>query len=262
MKQEKDMAYQGKVALVTGGGSGMGRVAAQLCARTGARVAIFDLNEEGMAETARDFPGISSYQVDITDGNRVQEAVRQVESELGPIDRVYNAAGIMPFGKILDQDANIIMKMMDINYGGLVHVSKATLPAMIERGKGEFISFASMAGWFPMLMTGGYNASKFAVVAYTEVLYHENRDSGVQFACVCPDVVATPLLQQARDTAWPKMMETGDSHTPEEIVDTIEKALEKGEFWVFPNKAAKRGWRMRRFLPEAMWNYVHKTEGW
>lgn len=256
------MGYTGRVALVTGGGSGMGRVAAQRCAAAGAKVAIFDLNEAGMAETAGNHPAISAFRVDITEGEAVREAVARVESELGPIDRVYNAAGIMPFGRLLEQDAGVITRIMDINYGGLVHVSKATLPAMIARGRGEFISFASMAGWFPMLLTGAYTASKFAVVAYTETLYHENRDSGIRFACVCPDVVATPLLKQARDTAWPKMMDSGASHTPEAIIDTIEQSLEKGEFWVFPGKDAKRGWRMRRFFPDLMWKYVHKTEGW
>ena len=256
------MAYKGKVALVTGGGSGMGRVAARNCASAGASVAILDLNEEGMAETARDLSSVRAYTTDITDFARVQEVVAEIEREMGPIDRVYNAAGIMPFGKLLEQKVEVIDKIMDINYGGLVNVSKATLPAMIERGKGEFISFASMAGWFPLLMAGAYNASKFAVVAYTEVLYHENRDSGVAFACVCPNVVRTPLLQQARDTVWPRMMDSGSSQEPEEILDAIEQSLEKGEFWVFPGKDAKRGWRARRWFPEMMWKHVHKTEGW
>ena len=256
------MAYKGKVALVTGGGSGMGRVAARNCASAGASVAILDLNEEGMAETARDLSSVRAYTTDITDFARVQEVVAEIEREMGPIDRVYNAAGIMPFGKLLEQKVEVIDKIMDINYGGLVNVSKATLPAMIERGKGEFISFASMAGWFPLLMAGAYNASKFAVVAYTEVLYHENRDSGVAFACVCPNVVRTPLLQQARDTVWPRMMDSGSSQEPEEILDAIEQSLEKGEFWVFPGKDAKRGWRARRWFPEMMWKHVHKTQGW
>lgn len=256
------MAYTGKVALVTGGGSGMGRVAAQNCARTGAAVAILDLNEAGMAETAEGFDNIKAYACDITDPARVQAVVDQVEAELGPIDRVYNAAGIMPFGKLMDQDINQIHLIMNINYGGLVNVSKATLPRMLERGKGEFISFASMAGWMPLLMTGAYNASKFAVVAYTEVLYHEHRDSGIQFACVCPDVVATPLLKQARDTAWPKMLESGKPNTPEAVLDSIELGIEKGELWVFPTKDAKMGWRLRRWLPNMMWKFVHKTEGW
>ena len=240
----------------------MGRVAARNCAVAGASVAILDLNAEGMAETASELPSIRTYPADITDAARVQEIVGEVEAEIGPIDRVYNAAGIMPFGRLLEQNVDVIHKIMDINYGGLVNVSKATLPAMVGRGTGEFISFASMAGWFPLLMAGAYNASKFAVVAYTEVLYHENRNSGVTFACVCPDVVRTPLLQQARDTAWPRMMESGKSHEPEEILEAIERSLEKGEFWVFPGKDAKRGWRARRWFPEMMWKHVHKTEGW
>ena len=101
-----------------------------------------------------------------------------------------------------------------------------------------------------------------SVVAYTEVLYHENINSGVRFACVCPNVVNTPLLQQARDTAWPKMMDSGASQDPAEILDAIEASLEKGEFWVFPSKDAKLGWRMRRWFPGLMWKQVHKTEGW
>ena len=98
------MAYSGAVALVTGGGSGMGRIAARNCAKTGAAVAILDLNEEGMAETAGEFPNIHRFTVDITDAERVRQVVAQIEAELGPIDRVYNAAGIMPFGKLLEMD--------------------------------------------------------------------------------------------------------------------------------------------------------------
>lgn len=256
------MAYAGQVALVTGGGSGMGRLAAQICANTGAAVAIFDLNEAGMEETAHDFDNIRCFKVDITDTAAVERAVLQVEAEMGPIDRLYNAAGIMPFGKLLEQDIDVTHKIMDINYGGLVNITKAALPAMIARGRGEFISFASMAGWFPLLLAGAYNASKFAVVAYTEVLYHENLNSGVKFACVCPDVVKTPLLQQAKDTAWPKMLDAGESHEPSEILEAIEQSLEKGEFWVFPGKQTKLGWRMRRWFPGLMWKQVHKTEGW
>jgi NAD(P)-dependent dehydrogenase (short-subunit alcohol dehydrogenase family) len=240
----------------------MGRLAAQICANTGAAVAILDLNETGMEETARDFDSIRAFKVDITDAQAVQDIVNRVEKDIGPIDRLYNAAAIMPFGKLMEQDSAVIHKVMDINYGGLVNISKAALPAMLARGQGQFISFASMAGWFPLLLAGAYNASKFAVVAYTEVLYHEHRDSGVQFACVCPDVVKTPLLQQARDTAWPKMLDSGEAHEPAEILESIEQSLEKGEFWVFPGKQTRLGWRMRRWFPGLMWKQVHKTEGW
>jgi NAD(P)-dependent dehydrogenase (short-subunit alcohol dehydrogenase family) len=238
---------EGQIVLITGGASGIGRLSACRCAEAGASVAILDVDEVGMAETARDSSAIRCYSADISNADQVKQVVSQVATELGPIDRVYNAAAIMPYGKLLEQDIAVIHKMMDINYGGVVNISKATLPAMIERGSGIFVSYASMAGWFPMLMTGAYNASKFAVVSYTEVL---------------SNVVNTPLLQQARDTVWPKMLDQGESCDPDVIFDDVERALDKGEFWVFPGPGTKRGWRMRRWFPETMWKFVHKTEGW
>ena len=101
--------------------------------------------------------------------------MRRVESELGPIDRVMNAAAIMPTERLLNQDADLINRIMAINYGGTVNVTMAVLPGMLRRGRGDLVNFASVAGWLPTLHFGAYNASKFAVVAFTEVLYHENR---------------------------------------------------------------------------------------
>lgn len=256
------MAFNGKVILITGGGSGMGRQAARMWAEQGKTVAIFDVNQAGMDETAEGFDCIHSWIVDITDAQAVQTAVDEVESKCGPIDRVYNCAAIMPFGKLLEQDNGIIHKQMAINYGGLVNIAQAALPRMIERGSGDFISFASMAGIIPTLLTGAYSATKAAVVFFTETLYHENKDSGVRFACVCPPAVATPLLQQGKDTAWPKMLDdAGDPISPQEVIDAIEKNLEDGKFFVFPTNNAKMGYYSRRFIPGLIWKQVHKVEG-
>jgi len=255
------MRYRGNVALVTGGASGMGRVAAQTFSKSGAAVAVLDVNEGELAKTAEGHESIHGFKVDITDIQVVDTVVKQVESELGPIDRVYNAAAIMPYGKLLELDAAVIHRMMEINYGGLVNITKATLPAMLERGRGDFVSFASMAGWVPTLFVGAYNATKFGVIAFSEVLYHENRNKGVRFACVCPSVVNTPLLQQARDTVWPKSLDSSPPIEPEVVIDAIEDALEAGEFWVFPGKKAKMSYLIRRFLPGLCWKVVHKIEG-
>ena len=258
------MAYQGKAALVTGGGSGMGRLAAQQMAATGAQVAILDVNEAGMQETAAGNDNIHPYTVDITDFAAVTAAVNDFQAKHGPLDRVFNCAAIMPFGKILEQDPGLTNKMMMINYGGLVCVTRATLPGMIERGAGDFVSFASAAGLIPGLLMGGYNASKAAVAMYTEVLYHENRDAGVRFACVCPPAVATPLLQQGKDTAWPKIMEMneGQEASPDQVLAAVESDLEKGNFWVFVTGQTKFGAWMRRVFPNLVWKQVHKIEGW
>jgi NAD(P)-dependent dehydrogenase (short-subunit alcohol dehydrogenase family) len=255
------MAFNGKVALITGGGSGMGQLAARNLADQGASVAILDVNEAGMAETAEGRAGIKAYAIDITDTEAVKATVQAVESELGPIDRVCNAAAIMPFGKLLEQDPRVQLKLMEINYGGLVNIATAALPGMVQRGRGDFVSFASMSGIIPGLLMGGYCATKAAVAMYTEILYHENINSGVRFVCVCPPAVATPLWQQAHDTVMPKLVSESPSLQSQEVLDDIEKCLEAGKYYSMPGKQTRIGYIMRRLLPDTVWKSVHKTEG-
>jgi len=255
------MAFSGKVALITGGGSGMGRLAARNLAAEGKLVAALDVNVDGLKETSDGHDGILTIPTDVTDPTSVENAVRRCEQELGPIDRVYNAAAIMPTGLLMDQDVSVIQKIMDINYGGVVNITKFALPGMLERGRGDFINFASMAGWMPILYLGAYNASKFAVVAFTEVLYHENRNKGVRFACVCPPPVSAPLLKQAEATVWPKIFDEVKVIEPQVVLDAIETALDRDELWVFPGPGTKLGWIMRRWFPKFMWQRIHATEG-
>lgn len=255
------MADEGGVALITGGGSGMGQLAARNLAAQGLKVAAVDVDEQGLLETAESAQDIRTWNLDVTDAARVAQVVDEVEGELGPITRVFNAAAIMPLGRVLDQDLEVFHRVMDINYNGVVNVTKTVLPRMVERGRGDLVNFASMAGWLPTLYMAAYDASKFAVVAFSEVLYHENRDSGVRFACVCPPPVKTPLLDQARATVWPKIFDAGPHIEPQEVLDAIDGALDAGEFFVFPGKGTKLGWRMRRFLPDALWKRIHAAEG-
>ena len=256
------MASTRKVVFITGGASGMGRLAARNLEKAGARVAALDVDSEGLAETAAGGSGIQTYALDVTNPAAVDAAVKQVETDLGPIDRVYNAAAIMPLGKLLEQDQDLIHRIMEINYGGVVNVTRATLPSMLERGRGDLINFASMAGWMPILLMGAYNASKFAVVSFSEVLFHENRGRGVRIACVCPPPVATPLLEQGRATAWPKVLDQSKPIEPQAVLDAIEKSLDRGQLWVFPGQGTRLGWRLRRLFPDLMWSMVHRTEGW
>jgi NAD(P)-dependent dehydrogenase (short-subunit alcohol dehydrogenase family) len=255
------MTFSGNVAFITGGGSGMGQLAARNLASKGALVAALDVNTAGLAETAAGFDNILTLPADVTEPADVEQAAKRVEQDLGPIDRVFNAAAIFPTGRLLGQDTATIQRIMGINYGGVVNVTKLTLPRMLERGSGDFINFASMAGWMPILYLGAYNASKFAVVAFPEVLYHENRNRGVRFACVCPPPVSTPLLKQAEETVWPKLFDDVDIIEPQAVLDAIDLALDKDELWVFPGRGTKLGWRMRRWFPDLMWKQIHKTEG-
>lgn len=255
------MSFTGKVVYVTGGASGMGRLAAQRMAKAGAQVAAVDVNEAGLVETARGHDGIQTSLLDVTDTQAVLASVREVEARLGPIDRVYNAAAIMPTGLLMEQDTADILRIMDVDYKGVVNVAKAALPGMLERGRGDLINFASIAGWSPTLHFGAYNAAKFAVVAFTEVLYHENRGRGVRFSCVCPPPVATPLLDQAK--SQPKILKEKSLApiAPDVVLDAIERDLDRGRLMCFPTGQTRFSQILRRLAPGLVWAGVHRIEG-
>ena len=254
------MDARNKVCFVAGAASGLGRLAAQRWAHAGGIVAATDVNEDGLRETAAGCDSIRAWHLDVTNRHEVETVVKTAESELGPIERVYGCAAIQPTALLLDQDPDEIHRVMNINYGGLVNLSLATLPRLLERGRGALINFASIAGWIPTLHFGAYNASKFASVAFTEVLYHENRGKGVHISCVCPSQVDTPLLVQA--TSNPKIFEKGPPPmNPAVVLDAVDRAVERGKFWVFPGAHAQAAWRLRRFLPSLMWKIDHNAEG-
>ena len=255
------MSFRGQVAVITGGGSGMGQAWARRLAEDGATVAILDVNEAGMAETAASASNIKPYVVDITDADAVANVFADIEASLGPVDRVANAAAIMPFGRLLEEDPKLTTRVMTINYGGLVNVATAALPKMIERGSGDFVSFSSMTGIVPGLLMGAYASSKAAVQFYTEILYHENRNSGLRFCCVCPPAVKTALWQQAEATVVPKLPSKGETLTPDVVIDEIERCLDKGKLFSYPGKQTQLGVVMRRLFPQLIWRVSHDAEG-
>lgn len=238
----------------------MGRLAARRWSDTRGPCVAVDIDEPGLHETATGHSGIVTRSLDVTNASGVDQLVKEVVAEFGPLERVYNGAAIQPSQLLLDQDRAEIHRIMEINYGGLVNVSLATLATMVEHGRGSLINFGSIAGWVPNMHFGAYAASKFAVVAFTEVLYHENRHKGIHVCCVCPSPVDTPLMLQA--TSQPKILEVGPRPmAPEKVLVAIDKAIAKQRFWVFPGLHTQIGWRLRRFFPRLMWAIDHRAEG-
>ena len=134
---------------------------------------------------------------------------------------------------------------------------------MLERGHGDFVSYASGAGLTPSLLMGAYASSKAAVVAYTEILHQENLQSGIRFICVCPPLVRTPMVDPSRQAVLPKAVkEAKDVMTPEQVVEIVENDLEQGKFWSLIGLQIKLGWFLRRLSCRLMWRAVHKLEGW
>ncbi len=242
------MTFEGRVALITGAASGIGQVAAWRLAAGGASVAALDVDEAALAETVSRAPAIHPWTCDVTDEAAVRSAVAQVERDLGPIDRVMNSAAIAPSGPLLEQSPDTIRRLMDVNYLGTVNVCLVTLPRMIKRGVGDLVNFASLGGWIPFDGLGAYCATKFAVVSFTDVLAHENAGKGIRFACVCPPLVDTPMIDVIEEGV--PGYSKAPMIRPDEVITAIERSLDKGQLMVFPGRGTKLLWTLRRFFPD------------
>ncbi len=129
-----------------------------------------------------------------------------------------------------------------------MEVTKAVVPAMVERRRGQVVQFASLAGWLPVPHFGAYSATKFAVVAFTETLAMELAGSGVHVLGVCPPVVDTPLLEQI--ASRPPGFDQMPPIRPEVVLDAVERSLDRGDLWCFPGRGSTALWRLRRFAPD------------
>jgi NAD(P)-dependent dehydrogenase (short-subunit alcohol dehydrogenase family) len=260
-----DMRPETQVALVTGAASGLGRLSCERLGQAGAKVAALDVNADSLAHWVNGGGDhVRSYVCDVTDEARVREVAAEVERELGPIDRVIHAAAIMPGSSLLEHGAEVAKRVMRVNYDGTVNVVQATLPRMLERGRGVFLCFGSVAGHALTPGLGAYCASKAAVNAYLEVLIHETAGRGVLIHLACPPMVDTPLIQQALTAGGPKSMPVAVQRkllaSPTRVLDAIDAAIESGQHISFPMPMAKWLYAMRRVSPALLWRVIERSE--
>ena len=253
----------GNVAIVTGGASGMGQITARRLAKQGAKVAIFDVNEQALEDTAAESDNITAYRCDISDLRDVETRVATVASELGPIELLVHAAALMPGHQLIDHTHEDMERLFRINYFGTNYMVRSVLPAMIERGEGRIIVFGSIAGIALVPKMGAYCATKAAVNAYIEVLQNEIRNTGVRVHLVCPPAVNTPLVDQTIATDTPgsiiEAKKSGRLGDPEKMIDAIEKGVRKDKDIIYP-KEAKLLYLWRALLPKLWWKVVMTFE--
>ncbi len=195
------MQPTGKVIVVTGAGSGMGREVALELLRRGAKVAAVDVNEATLAETAvLAGPGaaISTHLADITDREAVEALPSVVAARHGPADGVIHCAGIIqPFVRLADLSYEQIDRVMNVNWRGTLHMTKAFLPVLLARPEGHIVNISSMGGFLPVPGQTVYGASKAAVKLMTEGLHAELRGTRVHVTVVFPGAVATNITQNS-----------------------------------------------------------------
>lgn len=194
---------KGKVAVVTGAASGIGRALACELARRGATLAISDVDEVGLAETARQVRTIGAkvheQRLDVTDRAAVLTYADVVAAEFGAVNMIFNNAGIAFTGDIADMSFEQIERVMDVDFWGVVNGTKAFLPYLIASGDGHVVNISSLFGLLSVPSQGAYNAAKFAVRGFTEALRQEMIVAGhpVNVTCVHPGGIQTAIARNA-----------------------------------------------------------------
>jgi 2-hydroxycyclohexanecarboxyl-CoA dehydrogenase len=186
----------GKVAIVTGGGQGIGRAITLRLAEEGCKVAIFDIRPEAGLETAKLAPqySITTYEVDIGDRASVDRAVAKVEAEIGPIWVLVNNAGWdkpMPF---LKTDRELWDRIIRINLYGPLNTHHAIAPLMVGRGEGRIINIASDAARVGTSDEAVYSACKGGIVSFTKSIARELARKNILINAVCPGPTNTPMM--------------------------------------------------------------------
>ncbi|MGH2835000.1 MAG: SDR family NAD(P)-dependent oxidoreductase [Solirubrobacteraceae bacterium] len=190
------MRFEGKVALVTGGASGIGAATARLLAAEGARVAIGDVNEEGAVELAGELDG-HGCKLDVTDTASVRAGVAAIEQALGPVEVLVNNAGTDLFSYFVNSDEGLWDFVLGVNLRGTIAVTHAVLPGMQERRSGAIVNVASEAGRVGSQGSAIYSAAKAGVIGFTKAIARESARYRVRSNAVAPGPIETPLLNAA-----------------------------------------------------------------
>jgi 2-hydroxycyclohexanecarboxyl-CoA dehydrogenase len=190
------MRLEGKVALVTGGASGIGAATARRLAAEGARVAIADLDVAGAGDVAGEVDG-AAVEMDVADVESVRAGVAAATDAVGPLDVVVNNAGTDRFGWFTATDEGMWDVVLGVNLRGVLAVTHAILPAMHERGGGSIVNVASEAGRVGSQGSAAYSAAKAGVIGFTKAIARESARYGVRCNAVAPGPIDTPLLNAA-----------------------------------------------------------------
>jgi NADP-dependent 3-hydroxy acid dehydrogenase YdfG len=228
---------QGKVCVVTGASSGIGEATARRLSAAGASVALgarrVDRLKTLVEEIESNGGRALAVQTDVSDESQAKALIQDAANELGRLDVLVNNAGVMLLGPIEGADTGEWRQMIDVNVLGLLYCTHAALPVMREQGSGHIVNISSVAGRRAGAGTGVYNATKWAVGAFSEALRQEALHSNVRVTLIEPGMVTTELASHNRNPAVVQMIEQMRSEleplTAEDIAESIFYAVSAPE---------------------------------
>lgn len=231
--------FTGKVAVVTGAASGIGRALALELARRGARVAISDVDVRGLAETESLLTAmgaeVRSDTLDVSQRELVLTYADTVAEHFGVVNLVFNNAGIAFTGSVEQMSFKDIDRVMDVDFWGVVNGTKAFLPHLVASGDGHVVNVSSVFGLFAVPKQSAYNAAKFAVRGFTEALRQEMVNDGrpVKVTCVHPGGIKTNIARNSEQvegldhdklaTSFDKLARTSPAKAADVILAGVEK---------------------------------------
>jgi short-subunit dehydrogenase len=263
------MRLEGRTAVITGAGGGIGRAIAVSLARRRCHVALADIDEAGMAGTADIVRAcgvrVSCHRLDVADRAAVADLPAQVAAEHRGVDLLVNNAGVAVSGTFEQVPEEDFEWLFEINFWGVVRMTRAFLPALRASGDASVVNLSSVFGLVAPPQQVAYAASKFAVRGFSEALRHELEGSGVGVTVVHPGGIATSIAEKARVPAGVSDEETARHHErfrkllrlpPEVAGETIVRGVERRKSRVLVGSDARLLSAIARVLPASYWKVL------
>jgi short-subunit dehydrogenase len=271
-EQSTKMSFlRGGVAVVTGAGSGIGRALAQQLSAAGSALALADIDEKGLVETAdalsRKGAAVSTHVVDVADEAGISAFAEDVSSRHGRVTLLINNAGVALHGTFEEISLDDLRWLMGINFWGTVYGVKYFLPILKQQPRGQIVNLSSVFGMVAPAGQTAYSSSKFAVRGFTEALRHELEGSSVFVSCVHPGGIRTPIAARGRlGTNAPKTRKEESvsrlaqlaKTSPEDAAARILRGVERCEGRILIGLDARQIDIMQRLRPATYWKTLSR----
>ncbi|XP_072261428.1 17-beta-hydroxysteroid dehydrogenase 13-like [Pyxicephalus adspersus] len=257
---KKKKSVSGDIVLITGSGHGIGRLVALEFSRLQSIVVLWDINKEGVEETANQCRKLGAkayaYVVDCSKRNDIYAAAEKVKSEVGDVDILINNAGVVFGVEFLNLKDDQIEKTFEVNILAHFWITKSFLPAMMRKNRGHIATVASICGHLGLTYLVDYCASKFGAVGFHESMTVElaalGKD-GIKTSCLCPVFVNTGFVKKPSTRLWPVLK-------PEDVSRSFVDGILKNEKMILVPSYVKKYLVLEKFLPQRVIDRINKMQ--